>query len=380
MVTPVVAAGERLDATDDGRNVDPAAGILSGEGATMEVDAPEIAYPLERQLVEEVPSHFAGWGPTYYEQPAIKAPVWIWTIPTYFWVGGATGGTLVIGAAADLVAPGRHRALVRWCRRLGVAGTLASTGLLIADLGRPERFLNMLRVFRPTSPMSVGSWILAATGASATAWWLFGDAPGMLGRIGKIAGAAAGALGAPLAAYTAVLITNTAVPFWAGMHRSLPALFVASGVVAAAGILDLLPLAERDARVVRRFGAIGKVAELVADHLVQREVSKHDRVALPLKEGVTAALWRGSKALTAASLLLTIGNRALARAAGRGVRFRARGRVSAGVRIASGILGSLGALALRFAVFQGGERSARDPRAVFESQRAAVQQRWARER
>ncbi len=375
----VIADREKLDATEDGRNVDPAWGTLSGEGAAIEVETPGEAYPLRRHLTEEVPSHFSQWGPTYYDQPALKAPVWIWTVPAYFWVGGATGAILAIGAAADRLSPRRHRALVRWCRRLGASGTIVSAGLLIADLGRPARFLNMLRVFRPTSPMSVGAWLLAATGGAASAWWLLGDAPGVLGSVGKASGTAAGVLGPPLAGYTAVLLTNTAVPFWADMHRSLPAAFVASAVVSATGVLELVPLPERDARIVRRFGVIGKLAALVAERFVEREVSRHDRVARPLHEGVTSGLWRASTVLTAVSLGLTLGDRALAHAAGRkpGGRHARVRRLQGAARVVGGLCGALGSMALRWAVFQGGKRSARDPRAVFEPQRAAVQRRWS---
>src|SRR5207248_4160787 len=124
-------------------------------------------------------------------------------------------------AAAQLLGHDELRGLVRRCRVIAAAGTALGTAFLIEDLGRPGRFLNMLRVFRPTSPLSVGSWILAPStvlsGASAV----------LPGPAGDAAGLAAGALGGPLAAYTGVLLTNTAVPVWQAPHRSIPPLFAA---------------------------------------------------------------------------------------------------------------------------------------------------------
>src|SRR5688572_10998726 len=98
---------------------------------------------------------------TYYDQPMLKRPVWIWSVPVYFYVGGVAGAALVLGAAAQTVdAPGL-RGLIRKCRWIGAIGHGLGTFLLIIDLGRPERFLNMLRTFNPRSPLSVGSWVLA---------------------------------------------------------------------------------------------------------------------------------------------------------------------------------------------------------------------------
>src|SRR5436853_7341206 len=107
---------------------------------------------------------------SYYDVPLLKKPVWTWEVPLYFFVGGTAGAAAMIGVAADL--GGAKRTLVRDARRVAFGGAVLSTPLLIADLGRPERFLNMLRVFKPRSPMSVGAWTLTAfsTAASAAAF------------------------------------------------------------------------------------------------------------------------------------------------------------------------------------------------------------------
>jgi hypothetical protein len=132
-------------------------------------------------------------------------------------------------------------------------------------------------------------------------------------------------------------------------------LFVASAVSSAASLLELTALSEREEGIVRRFGLAGKAAELAAVVAVGREVGRVEQVALPLREGMSGALWRAAAGLTAASLALS----ALSR----------RSRWS---RTAAGLLGTAGALALRFAEFQAGKRSARDPLATFHQQRAGL--------
>jgi formate-dependent nitrite reductase membrane component NrfD len=327
----------------DGRNIDPSLGTLSGEGASIAVHEPRDVYPTRvgappGELTTEV---------GYYGLPALKEPVWISTIPTYFYVGGVAGASLALAAAVELAPHDEAmRVLSRRCRVVALVGIVASSGLLVADLGRPERFLHMLRVFRPTSPMSVGSWVLVAAGGVTTLSFL----PGIAGRACTMVG---GLLGAPLAGYTAVLLANTAVPLWSATRRTLPILFVASAVTAAASLLELLPSSPREARVVRRFGLVGKLAELVATELVSRDASRVHRVGAPLRSGLAGSLFRSAKLLTLASAALSIIPR--------------RGRAT---RAVSGVLGTLGAIAVRFAIFHAGKSSARDAQATFSAQRA----------
>src|SRR5437660_10355256 len=108
----------------------------------------------------------------YYGIPLLKQPSWTWEVPAYFFVGGAAGAAAVVGAAAQVA--GADRELVSDARWIAGAGALLSGPLLAADLGRPERFLNMLRVFKVQSPMSVGAWTLTAFGTFASAA-LFAD-------------------------------------------------------------------------------------------------------------------------------------------------------------------------------------------------------------
>ncbi|MEJ7799097.1 MAG: NrfD/PsrC family molybdoenzyme membrane anchor subunit, partial [Ilumatobacter sp.] len=94
----------------------------------------------------------------YYGKPIVRPHIWEDSIAWYFFTGGLAGASSVLAAAAELA--GRPR-LARHARRAAMVGLVPSPVFLIADLGRPARFYNMLRVFKPTSPMSVGSWLLS---------------------------------------------------------------------------------------------------------------------------------------------------------------------------------------------------------------------------
>ena len=335
---------------DDGRHIDPALGALAGEAAGQAAPrraaagapAPAAAPPAE------------GESPTYYDRPVIKAPVWKATIAAYFFVGGATGACATLGAAAQVAGGPRLRGLVRRCRWLAAGGTVLSSVLLIDDLGRPGRFLNMLRVVRPSSPMSVGSWVLGLTGAAAAPAAVLARSGGALGRLGDAAGLAAGVGGVPLSGYTAVLLNNTVVPAWEQPRRALAPFFVASGATAASSLLDLLPLDPVEDRVVRRFGLPARAADLAAGRAVEREAgARVARVARPYRQGVSGVLWRAATGLTAASLGLSLLPR------------------SRRTRALAGLCGAAGSLAARYAVFHAGRASAADPRATFELQRAS---------
>jgi len=341
------------EAGTDRRNIDLRRGVLEGEGSLQQVEDAEHPAPAEVWTKEPT----AGPDdPTYYDTPVLKEPVWISAVPAYFWVGGAAGAAATLGAAAQLADRKGLDGLIRRARWVSAVGAGVGGALLVVDLGKPSRFLNMLRVFRPSSPMSVGSWNLAAIAPTAGASALAAGAPGLLGVAGDAAGLGAGALGVPLTGYTAVLLSNTAVPLWQATRRSLPALFMSSGMTAAASLLGMLDLNDREERVVRRFGIAGKVADLVASKAVEHEADQVEAVGRPLHEGLSGSLWKASEALTAASLAMSV-------LPGRRTRVR---------RVAEGVLGAAGSLAMRFAVFHAGKASSRDPRATFHQQRAGM--------
>ncbi len=144
----------------DGRDIDPDLGTLSGEAGGQR------AWPVEKHIADvsqvwtnlPVPSPT---DPTYYDRPMLKEPVWKPYIPIYYFVGGAAGASLALGAAAQFDGSHDLDRLIRRCHWIGIIGSSIGGLLLVADLGRPERFLFMLRVFRPTSPMNMGAWILS---------------------------------------------------------------------------------------------------------------------------------------------------------------------------------------------------------------------------
>jgi formate-dependent nitrite reductase membrane component NrfD len=350
----------------DGRNVDPSAGLLHGEGALQDVKRLEPEKPSPEPHLEDSSSDLR----SYYGLPVLKETVWkASTIPTYFYVGGLAGASCALGAAAQLLGGQRLSGLVRRAHVIGLGGSVVSAFLLVEDLGKPQRFLNMLRVFRPTSPMSVGSWVLAAFGAGVSlaalpqvaAPFRAGIARnGALKTLSGLGSIAAGVLGLPLCGYTAVLLANTAVPTWQGARTALPPLFVSSAASSAEAVLSYFASTPREERVLRRFGAAAKAVELVAMQAVEAELARAPRAAQPLQRGLAGALWLTAKICTAAGLLLALRPRS-------GIARRSRWR-----KVAAAALGTAGGLCTRFAIFQAGRVSSRDPLATFEPQRRGL--------
>src|SRR5437870_269387 len=202
---------------DDGRNVDSLLGLLEGEGAAQQVDrlAEEHPHPPPSELHDSTSDL-----ETYYGLPLLKEHVWKAAIPAYFYVGGVAGASAALGAAATWSGSPLLGGLVRKTRLIAAGGAMVSAAFLIEDLGRPSRFFNMLRVFRPTSPMSIGSWLLAGFGALSTAAALFrGRRAGPLAAIGDGAAAGAGALGEPRALPGAARLAALAPCVRVARHR-----------------------------------------------------------------------------------------------------------------------------------------------------------------
>ena len=234
-------------------------------------------------------------GGNYYGLPLLKAPVWTWEVPAYFFVGGAAGAAAVIGAVAGVTG---GRDLVRDARWIAAAGGAVSAPLLIADLGRPERFLNMLRVFKVQSPMSVGAWTLVAFSNAAGAA-AFADLAQRAthGRVpvrilGDAAGMLSAATGLVLSTYTGVLIGATAIPVWSRNVAILPIHFGASGVGTAVSILELM--GHRDP-ALNRLG-IGAAAIETAIGLVLE--GRSDPALAPLKNGWSGRVTRAGGVLS----------------------------------------------------------------------------------
>lgn len=169
---------------------------------------------------------------SYYDLPLLKKPVWTWEVPAYFFVGGAAGAAAVLAVAAQV--GGGNEKIVRDARWIAAIGAAVSGPLLIADLGRPKRFLNMLRVFKPQSPMSVGAWTVAVFGAATTAAVLVPNR-----TLRNTAGAVGAVSGLVMCTYTGVLIGATAIPVWKENVKLLPVLFGASALGSAVSLLEL---------------------------------------------------------------------------------------------------------------------------------------------
>lgn len=284
----------------------------------------------------------------YYGIPLLKEPPWTWEIPLYFFVGGAAGAAAVIGAIADYT--GADRELVQHARWIAAAGSVISPALLIADLGRPERFLAMLRVFKPQSPMSVGVWTLLgfSTGAAAAAFAGFlrdRYGPSLPLKVLENAGQAASlAFGLPFSNYTGVLIGATAIPVWNRNAADLPLHFAASGLGAAVGILELM--GHRKSRALQALGLGAAIFESWEG--LRIEGRSHAELD-PLKHGPTGWITRAGGVLsgplpTALRLASFFGSK----------------KTSASLRRAAAWSAIAGSLITRFAWVRAGHVSARN--------------------
>src|ERR1700761_9112247 len=176
-----------------------------------------------------------GEEPTIVQGPMMKAPVWSREVPIYFWFGGMAAGASFVGVACDLAGDERS---ARIARKVALAALMPSPPLLILDLGRPERFYNMLRIFKPRSPMSMGSWCLTAFGGLASGA-VFAD---LLGRrkTARSLGAANAVVAGYLGSYTGVLLASTAVPVWARSRLFLGPIFISTATLTGAATTRLV--------------------------------------------------------------------------------------------------------------------------------------------
>lgn len=336
-------------AFNDGRNIDPDISYLTGEGASQAVHMKRHPSAESKALLNSMPE-LSRHDPTYYGIPMLNKPVWEWAIPLYYYLGGLSGASIALGAASQLFGRRESEPAATTCRWMGMCGASIGGVLLVYDLGRSSRFLNMLRVFRPTSPMNIGAWILAGTVPSAFAAEMLSGRRGLPGVLGRIAGLVSGMFGMGLATYTGVLVSNSAIPVWAESRTLLPILFGASGVASAAAAFDLLD-AGHEFRPAAVFGLLGRVGELSVAHMLERRLLDVPRVSLPLHKGRSGFLWKAATVLTAGSLVVNL------------LPVPKRRK-----RILAGVLASLGSVCLRFGIHEAGAPSAEDSRASFRLQ------------
>ena len=291
------------------------------------------------------PADFA----SYYGRPILKVTRWREPhLPAYLFLGELSGAAAVLGVAAGAR---RRPGLVRAGRLVAAAAAQAGAAFLTAELGRPERLLNMLRVAKPTSPMSMGSWILVShSGLTATA--AAASVTGRLAGIGGAAAAASAVTGPLLAAYPGVLLANTAVPAWHSSHRELPMLFAGGALTAAAAaglVAGALSGDPADLGPARRLALIGAAVEGTAEFALEHRT---DLAGEPYRQGQSAMMLRGARLTTLLGATVALGAR--------------RSRLAA---VTSASLLAGGGLLAKYAVLRAGVASAKDPKYVVQTQR-----------
>ncbi|HEY7592436.1 MAG TPA: NrfD/PsrC family molybdoenzyme membrane anchor subunit [Actinophytocola sp.] len=282
---------------------------------------------------------------SYYGRPILKEPAWKQPdVPLYLFLGGVAGASASMGALAE---PSGRPALARATRLVAAGAASASVVALVHDLGRPLRFLNMLRVIKPTSPLSIGSWILAPfSGLAAVTAAL--EVTGRLPTIRRLTGTAAGLLGPAMCTYTAVLLADTATPAWHEARLELPVLFAGSALASGAGAAMLAAPAE--SAPARRAGLAGAVTELVVARRIEHGLGL---VSETYRTGRAGRLLRAARALTAAGAGLSLLGR--------------RNRLAT---VAAGAAYLAAGVCTRFGVYNAGVASAKDPKYVVVPQRA----------
>jgi formate-dependent nitrite reductase membrane component NrfD len=295
--------------------------------------------------------------PAIVQGPMMKAPVWTWEVELYFWFGGMAAGASFVAVACDLV--GDHRS-ARVARKVALAALVPSPPLLIKDLGRPERFYNMLRIFKPRSPMSMGSWCLTAFGCLASA----AIGADLLGRprTARALGAATAAAGGYLGSYTGVLLASTAVPVWARSRLFLGPIFVSTATLTGAATTRLVLTATGLPVDHPTCEALGRVESgAIAAELLLSQANQHylGDLASVLEDGVGAGWFRRAQWLARAGL------------AARVARHRAPGPLE---QVAS-IAFLAAALCFRVAWVRSGRSSAEDDAAVARMARGRATSR-----
>jgi DMSO reductase anchor subunit len=277
---------------------------------------------------------------SYYGRSVLKPPIWGPMVALYFFTGGLAG---MSGALSFLARVRENRQLAKSALVNSVVALVISLPLLILDLGRPDRFLNMLRVLKPTSPMSIGTWILsgfgAATGAAVASEVLGAVRPLPVVRpLGLTAQGMSAVLGTGVATYTAVLVSDTAVPAWHEGRREMPFIFAGSAS-ASAGAAAAIFTPTAEAGPARRLAVGGALVEVGASELMKRRLGP---LARPYREGQVKVLDQVSTGITlgGAILLGTLGRKRVAATLG-------------------GTLLLAGSLCKRFAIFRAGFDSAR---------------------
>ncbi|EEI79623.1 NrfD/PsrC family molybdoenzyme membrane anchor subunit [Corynebacterium striatum] len=308
---------------------------------------------------------------SYYGKPVVKAPPWEWPIGAYLFLGGLSGGSALLAAGASAT---KNEPLACSTRIAAFSAAAGGSVFLVLDLGRPERLLNMFRVFKVTSPMSVGSWILGsfATAASLPALYeadkltkqklpLPRFARKALGAAAGPAGVVAGVLGGPLAGYTAVLLGNTSNPTWNDAKKHLAYVFVSSASAAASGCAMVFTPVEH-AGPARALGMAAAASDLAATKIMEENMEPE--TVAPLHKGKPGKLMKASEYLIAAG------------GVGTAVAAATKSRT---LSVLSGLSLMAGSACTRFGVLNAGIEAVKDPATTIEPQKRRAARKRAQE-
>jgi len=305
---------------------------------------------------------------SYYGVPPIHKPHWKWLVVVYFFLGGIAGASYVIAAVSHLVGPKEDQPIARAGRYLSLAALVPCPILLVLDLHRPRRFLNMLRVVKFRSPMSVGTWgLLLFSGFSGLSALIQAAEDGLLGRgravgvMSRLPARAVAVAGTPfgffVAGYTGVLLAATAVPLWAKNARFMGPLFLSSAFSTAASAITLvLSLRRRTpGEALHRLERLERAAMVAELGLLAASRARLGPTAKPVVEGRLGGLLRYGT--VGGGLLVPLAIQTASAIAGR--------PPSRPISMLASALVLTGGFVLRHAVVAGGRASADDPEATF---------------
>lgn len=298
----------------------------------------------------------------YYGIPPIKHAHWTWQVPVYFWIGGIGAGVQMFQTVAQILGH-KDEALQRVSRYTVLVTMLLSPILLIWDLGRPERFLNMMRVLKLRSPMSTQSWSLVAFGNLAgliAARQAAED--GLLGRDNvlvrltklipdRLLSLLALPVGLNVGSNTGNLISATSVPIWARNWVFMGPVFLASGLSTALSWLSLVLRLTRtgEPKTLHTLHKAEKATILVEAGLITASLVRMSRWGRPLFSKTVAPLFVGGTLLGGIAAPFAL----------------LRGEENRQKSILASVLVLIGGLAFRFAMIRAGRISADDPEAYF---------------
>ena len=300
--------------------------------------------------------------PTYFDQPVLKRPHWGWNVVTYLFLGGIMGGSSVIAALAHGKASLSERKLVTNAKVTSLVLAAACPLVLISHLGRPERFLNMLRIVKFKSPMSLGVWGLVVFSGVASAsvvedfaeravvprWLTFIAPPG--------AHLLQALLGGFIGGYTGVLLSATAVPLWAKGKRHIPAISVASGIAGACALQSML-LREDDLTAAHKLEKL-ELAAASVELLLLLDFERH-------AGSYGAPMFRGDRGKRLKTLTLGLGLAFPIAVNAFRLIVKPRGATARAMTLATGLCALFGGYILRETLIEAGKGSADDPHAAF---------------